>query len=362
MISSTGKVGGGPSHIFMLMKLLSKHFELFLAMPKNNYSKSNLDFLKLKNFISINERKVSLFDILKLYKYIKKNDIKIIHSHGKGAGLIGRILAILLNRKHIHTYHGIHLRCHSFLNRLFYIFYENIFKNLDSARIFVSESEKNYAIDSGISLSKISIIIPNGVNLKERINKSNKIKIRNNIRKKLNIESNQICVITLARLVQQKNLKEIIEISKYFKFHKFLILGEGILRKELEDLIKTNNIKNVFLLGNKKNVFNYLIASDIYLTSSLYEGLPIAVLEAMSIGLPIIASDVVGNKDTVKHNYSGFLYSLGDIKKACDSLEELSNNNIKRYKFGLNSRKLQIKFFSKNIMKKKYTDLYNLIN
>ena len=134
------------------------------------------------------------------------------------------------------------------------------------------------------------------------------------------------------------------------------------MRKELEDLIKTNNIKNVFLLGNKKNVFNYLIASDIYLTSSLYEGLPIAVLEAMSIGLPIIASDVVGNKDTVKHNYSGFLYSLGDIKKACDFLEELSNNNIKRYKFGLNSRKLQIKLFSKDMMKKKYTDLYNLIN
>ena len=50
MISSTGKVGGGPSHIFMLMKLLSKDFELFLAMPKNNYSKSNLDFLKLKKF------------------------------------------------------------------------------------------------------------------------------------------------------------------------------------------------------------------------------------------------------------------------------------------------------------------------
>ena len=86
------------------------------------------------------------------------------------------------------------------------------------------------------------------------------------------------------------------------------------MRKELEDLIKTNNIKNVFLLGNKKNVFDYLIASDIYLTSSLYEGLPIAVLEAMSID-SIIASDVVGNKDTVKHNYSGFLYSLGDIKK-----------------------------------------------
>ena len=123
MISSTGKVGGGPSHIFMLMKLLPENFELFLAMPKNNYSERNLHFLKLeKNFISINERKVSLCDILKLYKFIKKNDIKIIHSHGKGAGLIGRILAILLNKKHIHTYHGIHLKCHNFLNRLCYIF------------------------------------------------------------------------------------------------------------------------------------------------------------------------------------------------------------------------------------------------
>ena len=62
----------------------------------------------------------------------------------------------------------------------------------------------------------------------------------------------------------------------------------------------------------KKNVFEHFYYSDIYLSTSLYEGLPLSILEAMSIGLPIIESNLVGNLDTVENWFTGYLYDLND--------------------------------------------------
>ena len=110
----------------------------------------------------------------------------------------------------------------------------------------------------------------------------------------------------------KKIVKEIIEIASNLSYFKFYIIGKGPLLKEIENLILKKNINNVFLLGEQKNIFNYLYSSDIYLSTSLYEGLPISILEAMSIGLPIVASNVIGNCDTIENGKSGFLYQLND--------------------------------------------------
>ena len=84
--------------------------------------------------------------------------------------------------------------------------------------------------------------------------------------------------------------------------------------KKIIKKIKTENLYNIKLVGNKKNVYDYLFASDIYLTTSYYEGHPLSVLEAMGCGLPIIASDVVGNKDTIEHADSGF-FMMDDFRR-----------------------------------------------
>ena len=80
-------------------------------------------------------------------------------------------------------------------------------------------------------------------------------------------------------------------------------------------------------MGNKKDVFKYLYESDLFLSTSLYEGHPISILEAMSIGLPIVASKVTGNIDTIKNDFSGFFYRLGDIKQAVICIEKIMKNN-----------------------------------
>ena len=93
--------------------------------------------------MDISERRISLIDIIRIIKFSKKNSIDIIHAHGKGAGLIARIIKIFLHKPLLYTFHGIHTYCLSRLNNFLYIFYENITGWLDDEKVFVSISERN---------------------------------------------------------------------------------------------------------------------------------------------------------------------------------------------------------------------------
>ena len=117
-------------------------------------------------------------------------------------------------------------------------------------------------------------------------------------------------------------------------------------------------INNVNLPGSKTNIFDYLKKADIYLNTSLYEGLPLSVLEAMSVGLPILASNVIGNCDTIEHYRSGFLYSLGDIKAASTYIRILSKDNNLRASMSKESISRQRKLFEIKKMSNEYAKVY----
>ena len=102
-------------------------------------------------------------------------------------------------------------------------------------------------------------------------------------------------------------------------------------------ILKIKNIKNVFLLGNQTDIFKYLYESDLFLSTSLYEGHPISILESQSIGLPIVASKVTGNVDTIKNDISGLFYRLGDIKQASYLIEKIMKNNALKLQLSNNS-------------------------
>ena len=114
-------------------------------------------------------------------------------------------------------------------------------------------------------------------------------------------------------------------------------------------------------MGKKKNVLSFLRRSDIYLSTSLYEGLPISIIEAMSIGLPIVASNVTGNCDAVIHGQSGYLYKLGEVDMAVNYLKKLLNSHELRLKFGKSSHTIQRNIFSLEKMINEYINLYDKV-
>ena len=350
LISSSGKTGGGPSHIFLLKEILKDEFDFYLAMPFLN---SKIKNYNKKKYLDIAERRITLRDILRIIKFSRKNSIDIIHAHGKGAGLIARIIKIFLHKPLIYTFHGIHTYCFSRLNRFLYIFYENITGWLDDEKVFVSISERKQTKYLKIFIGKNNCIINNATKEMFRIKINDE---KNNL--KIGINNNKKNIISICRLVDQKNIFEIFNIAGKLQIYNFIVLGDGCLLEKAKIYLKNNNIKNVFLLGNQTDIFKYLYASDLFLSTSLYEGHPISILEAMSIGLPILASKVTGNVDTIKNENSGFFYTLGDIKQASYLIEKIMKNDALKLKLSNNSFFTHRKLFTTTKMKNSYLSLY----
>lgn len=184
----------------------------------------------------------------------------------------------------------------------------------------------------------------------------------------MNNEDKYICYI--GRPSYQKNTLFLIDVAyELCKLHpevKFYILGVGYyapgleaLRSKIETLKLQENVK-LFPWLNHIDSLKYVQKSLLYLTVAKYEGLPLAVLEAMSLGKAIVASRVLGNIDCVLDNYNGRLLPL-DVRKFVNTLSSLIDDNAKREQFGKNSRALFEKKFLINNRIQDLTDIYTHI-
>ena len=353
LISASSITGGGPTHIFLLNEILKDEFDFYLAMPSGNFKSKEFD---IKKYLEIADRKVLLKDIIKIVIFFRKNSIDIIHAHGKGAGLIARLVKIFLNKPLIYTFHGVHTNCLNRLKKNIYILYENLTGWLDNEKVFVSLSEKLQAINSKIFIGKNNRIINNSTKKRSKINLN---LVKKNLR--IGINNNKKNIISICRLVDQKNIFEIFEIAKHLQIYNFIVLGNGYLFDKAKTYIKSKNIQNVYLLGNKKDVFKYLYEADLFLSTSFYEGHPISILEAMSIGLPIVASKVTGNIDTIRQDHSGLLYKLGNIRDAINCIEIIMNNKDIKSRISKNSFLTHRELYTLNKMKNEYISLYKTI-
>ena len=354
MISSSSKTGGGPSHIFLLKKLISSKFNIFYAMPKSKNLKKSFN---KRNYLPISERKLSLIDIFRLIIFCKNNSIDIIHAHGKGASVLGRILKLLTGKKLIYTFHGIHTDCLTKRQKITYIWYEKLFGWIDDHKIFVSKSEMQKAVELNFNILKHFSIINNSVidmPFKKKTNKT----LEN---KKVGIYNSNPNIVSICRLVDQKNIFEIFKIAKKLPNYNFLVIGDGYLYTKAKNYLIRFKIKNVYLFGDKKNVFKYLNISEIFLSTSFYEGHPISILEAMSVGLPVLASNVVGNVNTIENGVSGFYYKIGNIQMACKILKKILHNDDLKISLSKESYLKQRQSFSINKMRNSYLNLYKKI-
>lgn len=166
--------------------------------------------------------------------------------------------------------------------------------------------------------------------------------------------------INVARFVEPKNHIELIQAFKYVndnnKNTKLILVGDGPLRQKIENKIKQLDLCGyVELTGNVPNVEYYLSSSDVFVLPSIYEGLPLTVLEAMAAGLPVIATSVGGIPDIVKDN--GILVEPGNREELVLSMLELANNSDARMKMGEVAKK-EVQKYDISKVTLKYEELY----
>ncbi len=300
--------------------------------------------------------------LLAIYKILKKEKPDIVHTHSSKAGILGRIAAKMAGIKYIiHAIHGFAFNDYqNKMKKYFYIFLEKICAKISDILIVECEQTKLKGLKYNIGKKEKYIKIPLGLNLDEFKNYSQ----GKMLRKELSIKDDELLVSTIGPFKPQKNLSDFIKIAniviKTNNKIKFAIAGDGDLRKNLENLITDLNLENsVFLLGWRRDIPNILYSSDIFLMTSLWEGMPVVSINTLYCGIPMIVNAVDGQIDLINDGVNGYLIKPFDIKTAAEKVLLLASNKNLRENISLKAKASIDETYSTEYMIKQHEKLYN---
>lgn len=325
LITSRSDLGGGPKQVAEILDNLNDKFDFFVAAP-NSGEYAKIFKSQSQYFYELPHRKTSFVSIFGLLFFCREHQIQIIHSHGFGAGVFA-FLPSLFGVNVIHTFHGLHFQ--KTLKGLFKNTVERVLSLARTNHICVSQSEKLKAATLGITAE----VIPNGITESQR-------ELR-----KTNIQHQAKLVGVLSRLDSFKNVSWVINnydlIAKTWPDVKIEIAGDGEDKDNLQKQITKHNLDSVIKMVGSQPPLSFFERIDILLCPSKGEGLPYTVLEAMSFGVPIVASKVPGHVDLLP---SQNLFSLENadfsILSPYDTIER--NQNLIASKYDLKKNMIKI--------------------
>lgn len=268
-----------------------------------------------------------------LKKLFKNNNYNIIHTQSPSGGVVTRLAARKTRKtgtKVIYTAHGYHFfQGAGFKNWLIYFNIEKILGIFSDEIITINTEDYN---NTKRLIPKVKAHLINGVgidlikfNYKNKINKSE-------LRETFGFYKEDLILIFVGELSKRKNQKVLIEsvskIKKEIPNIRLLLVGTGDKKNEYEKRIKELGLQNeVILMGYRTDVSNLLAISDILVSASKQEGLPLNVMEGMAMGLPLVVSNCRGNRDLVDGN--GFIVEVDDSEKFAKRIVEIYKSELK---------------------------------
>ena len=296
------------------------------------------------------------FPYLRLAKIFRRKKVQVVHTHNTQAFIDSVVASSLFTsvRRIIHTDHA-----RNFPDKKRYMFAEWFCSHFVDKIVGVSEhTSKNLQIYEKIKLNKIETI-PNGID--ETIYELSVDKAL--LKEELGIAKNHRLIGLGVRLCEQKGITYLLKaLPGILKVHPnitLLIAGEGPLRELLELEAQLLGISsNISFIGVRTDMPRILKMLDLYVLPSIWEGLPMAILEAMAAGCPIIATNVGGNATAIKHRTNGSLIHPKDPNALEQEIIYLLNNPKMLKQYIENSRKVLKKQFSSTIMTNRYETLY----
>ncbi|MGB9669304.1 MAG: glycosyltransferase family 4 protein [Anaerolineales bacterium] len=268
--------------------------------------------------------------LLKLYRYIKQGNYAIVHTHSSKAGILGRLAAkIATTPVIIHTVHGWSFHDYMpWLKKTTYIFLERIMGSFCQKIIVVSCIDQEKGLKNHIGKPEQYQLIRSAIPLDKF---QPRIELKAKIRQELGIPINAPVVGNIGRLSPQKNPLEWVQIAALIKRQipnvHFLLVGDGPLHAQVVEQLQNEGILNVtHLSGLRRDVNHLLNAIDVFLLTSLWEGLPRVIPEAMCIGIPVVAYQVDGIAEIIRHGINGFLCEPHQLEKAAEYCVELIKN------------------------------------
>ncbi|MCK5267154.1 MAG: glycosyltransferase family 4 protein [Spirochaetes bacterium] len=277
-------------------------------------------------FHLVSNFKFNFFAIFKLIKLLLKTKCNLVHGHGYKADIISLIACKMIGVPIITTMHGwtaedCKIRIYEKLQAFFWRFFDLI--------LCVSESYKQKAVSIGIPENK-TVVVHNGIIINDYLLSGSEV-LKKNFLNKYGIPGGHFIVGVVGRLSIEKGHRYFVEAAlKVLSQEKdvvFVIIGDGKERKNIEDIIRNSKYsKNFYMLGHISSMQKVYAALDIVIISSLREGLPNALLEAMVCGKPVVSTSVGGIPEIIKNNINGVMVSPRDSDAIANALLALIRN------------------------------------
>lgn len=338
------------SFLVDLINCTDSEFEIVVAygvrsetLPNfKDYFSDKVRFIKVDNFTrSINPIK-DIKAVKEIKRIVKDEKPDIVHMHSSKAGIIGRIAINGRKVKMLYNPHGFSflMKDSSKFKRLIYWWIEKLAALRKCTIVGCSKGE----YEEALKLSKNAICINNGINI-EKLEDC----VKGLERIKTDFKNLKVC--TCGRLGFQKNPEMFNKIAEQFPNIQFTWIGDGELREKLTS-------KNIKITGwmKREDVLEEVLNNDIFILASLWEGLPISLLEAMYLERICLVSNVIGNRDVINNEQNGFV-----CEKSADFCSVIHSIMDGKYDINTivnNSKEDVIKKYDVKLMSEKYMKLY----
>ena len=335
-------IGGGQIHVLLLAEYLDRNiFDVEVACEGKGYladelRKRSIPVVPLKMGNTVRPR-----TLRETVAVLRRGNYDILHTHGGTSGFWGRIASLYSHtpRVRIHTYHGIHyVHRKGAASRLFCAA-ERLLVRATDRIITVCPSDKEKALRLKLTSPAKTTVVYNGIEI-ERYSGSGG---RSEVRQQLNIPADTFIFGTVGRLNIQKGhiylIKAFAELHRDHPNSELWIVGSGELHDDLQLLAHECGIeKSVRFLGDRDNIPEILAALDAFIISSLWEGMPLALLEAMASGKPVVATGVDGITDLIVHGENGILVPVREVARLTESMVQIFKDKSLRGRLAENAR------------------------
>jgi glycosyltransferase involved in cell wall biosynthesis len=300
-----------------------------------------------------------VFDVallMVLYRFFRREHITVMHAFSSTAEFFGGIAARLRGCHVIVSIrnHNERLpRLHRWAKRFACVLADAVVAN--------SHSGAAAAVAAGVMVEQKVHVVPNGVAFQPLG------VTRQAARAQLGIPNEAFIVLSVGRLVGEKNYDATLELARRMSVRHaqalFLIAGDGPLRSSLAQQIDVLHLGGqVRLLGERRDIPLLLATADLYLNTSVSEGLSNSIMEAMAAGLPVLATSVGGTTELIEEGKTGLLFSLGNIVGAEQKLAHLVVDATLRKTLGRNARQAMQERYSVESMVTRIEQVYRSLS
>lgn len=325
---------------------LSKEYEITIV------SNSNLDLSQeykikcLSKYIPIN-RKINFLEDIKsvilLYKFLKKENFNLVLSVSPKAGLISSISSFLARiENRIHFFTGQVWATKRGIFRFILKSVDKLIATLNTNNLIDSPSQKEFLIREKVIQDEKSTVLLKGSISGVDVNKfSFSEEIRLELKDKYKIKNDDIVFMFIGRLNTDKGIFDLVlafdKLLKEYENVKLFLIGpdEENIENQICEFLKSKNVIRIDYVSNPQEILNI---ADVLVLPSYREGFGTIVIEAASMGIPCIASNIYGLNDAIVNNKTGLLHKVKDIDDMIEKYEYLIENKNKIKEYGVNAK------------------------